>query len=214
VLRPTLHGMAKFGHLISVEYFSDITNIVKDILLSFSKDLSVLTAFECIYTVFVLLGGHVQYLSIDLKEFYNLAYTWINCIPMGIANGSNEEELVLILQKTLSLMFGKTAQNSLSRVSAFVKRIASITLLFSNSSCVISMLDTIKLIIIRYPKLDCLFDKNSERSCSNGVYNSFLDDPELCNGLGAGIWELDVLRNHWHPKVRQWIVEFSKKLAE
>ncbi|KAI9293580.1 NOC3p-domain-containing protein [Neoconidiobolus thromboides FSU 785] len=90
----TLEGLSKFGHLISVDFFSDLLLVLKKILkegLNSSSnnksdivDPIVHSSVEvircqllCILTAFKLLSGQGQALNLDLKDFYTYMYDLI-----------------------------------------------------------------------------------------------------------------------------------------
>ncbi|TPX66830.1 hypothetical protein SpCBS45565_g04211 [Spizellomyces sp. 'palustris'] len=82
----------RFAHLINVEFFSDLLNVLKKI--SFEQYQQYLagdgvsakdtrSAFHCVIAAFQLLSGQGEALNLDLKDFYNSMYTQLMRLPMN-----------------------------------------------------------------------------------------------------------------------------------
>jgi len=81
VLRPLFSGLAKFGHLMSIEYFQDLLRCIAKLLSdatasgedddSSSRKLGKVEVLLCIHTVFAILSGQGDQLTIDPVTFYN-----------------------------------------------------------------------------------------------------------------------------------------------
>ena len=154
-------------------------------------------------------------LHIDLGEFYTSMYAQMIRIPMD-PNASIltenvfdkdrntkfqdndavshlslgvKSEIELLLQG-LELMFFRKKQIPLARVTAFVKRVAVMSLSMAPSG-ILACLAMIRSLMVRFPKLDSLFD--AESRVGTGVYSPYLDDPELCNAMTSNLWEISHL---------------------
>lgn len=155
-------------------------------------------------------------LHIDLGEFYTSMYAQMIRISMDpnasilTANVFDEDrnttlggaadavehlslgvkcEIELLLQG-LELMFFRKKQIPLARVTAFVKRVAVMSLSMAPSG-ILACLAMIRSLMVRFPKLDSLFD--AESRVGTGVYSPYLDDPELCNAVTSNLWEISHL---------------------
>ena len=219
MLSSVLEGLARFAHLINVDFFNDLLNVLKQISLdqynaylqgnTDSAYRGTKNALHCIIAAFQLLSGQGEALNIDLKDFYTSMYTQILRLPMdSIAwiSGSNmikeaestpsihmeaisKSEMELLLFG-FELMFYRKKQVPLERVTAFVKRLSTMAM-FVSPNAVLACLSMIRSLLIRFPKLDSLFD--IEGRMGTGVYKPFLDDPELCDASTTNLWEICTL---------------------
>lgn len=75
LLRPVLTGLAKFGHLMSVNYFADLLEVLSGLLDKTVGDgrhfLGNREALLCIQTVLAILAGQGGQLTLDPHRFYN-----------------------------------------------------------------------------------------------------------------------------------------------
>jgi hypothetical protein len=151
-------------------------------------------------------------LHIDLGEFYTSMYAQMIRIPMdpnasilasnifsddqkttnsqvSHLSAGTKSEIELLLQG-LDLMFFRKKQIPLARVTAFVKRVAIMSLCMSPSG-ILACLAMIRSLMVRFPKLDGLFDVESR--VGTGVFSPYLDDPELSNAVTSNLWEMSHL---------------------
>lgn len=68
ILTPVLTGLAKFGHLMSIDYFQDLLKVLNQLL----EDFQVKNGEKllCIQTVFAILSGQGEALTLDPSKFY------------------------------------------------------------------------------------------------------------------------------------------------
>ncbi|KAJ3271256.1 Nucleolar complex protein 3 [Terramyces sp. JEL0728] len=176
-LVPTvLEGLSKYTHLINVDFFQDLLNLLKGISNTQYKDYlegkdahSSKTALHCIIAAFDLLDSLGGALKVDLRDFYTSLYTQIS----RLFNLPGQIEVV-----------------DRSEVELLLRGIES--MLKKNRE--------------RFPRLECLIDE--EGKVATGIYQPFLDDPNMCNPFATSLWELVELSRHYHPTVR----EFTKKI--
>lgn len=96
----TLEGLAKYSHLINVEFFADLLNILKLI----SKELNEKyingveterdnrNSFHCIIAAFQLMNGQPgDYLKLDLQDFYISMYNQLLKLPCSTYELTNNE---------------------------------------------------------------------------------------------------------------------------
>ena len=62
-------------------------------------------------------------------------------------------------------------------------------------------------LLAAYPRARCLLE--NER-VGTGVFDLKSDDPETANGLSAVLWDLALLRDHYHPAVRAAAAEVAR----
>lgn len=68
LLLPTLSGIAKYGHLISVDYFNDLTAVIQQLL--GGCVLPLVARLMSLLTICDLLRGQGEALNVDRKQFY------------------------------------------------------------------------------------------------------------------------------------------------
>ncbi|KAI9473913.1 MAG: CBF/Mak21 family-domain-containing protein [Benjaminiella poitrasii] len=210
LLPAVLEGLSLFAHLISVDFFDDLLNALREVMQSF-EDSNVISRTSsgtrkrllCIITAFQLLSGQGEALNYDLKEFYKEIYkilfkatfhTKIEEKP----DSQKETESEMLL-KGLELMFLKKRQVPVNRLAAFIKRFALVALHMPNKT-VLQCLALVNRLVQKDHRLDALLQ--SEDRASSGVYAPLLEDPELCNPFGTSLYELFLYQNHYDPQVR------------
>ncbi|KAI9009804.1 nucleolar complex-associated protein-domain-containing protein, partial [Gaertneriomyces semiglobifer] len=219
LLPAVLEGLAKFAHLINVEFFADLLNVLKKI--SFEQYQKYLdgdntseedarSAFHCVIAAFQLLSGQGEALNLDLKDFYTSMYTQLMRLPVNSeasialagtaaeARRRSGSELELAL-KGFELLFYKSRMIPVERVASFAKRLATVALHISANGA-LACLAMIRSLIIRFPRLESLLD--AEGRIGTGIYQPLLNDPELTNPFATNLWEMSVFSRHYHPTVR------------
>ncbi|KAK3812849.1 MAG: nucleolar complex-associated protein-domain-containing protein [Benniella sp.] len=91
LLPAVLEGLAKFAHLINVDFFTDLVEVLKKIMTggpdaqNFDpySPANRRTQLLCIVTAFRLLQGQGEALNIDLKVFYSEFYTCLLTVAMN-----------------------------------------------------------------------------------------------------------------------------------
>ncbi|NXG90798.1 NOC3L protein, partial [Stercorarius parasiticus] len=192
LLPAVLEGLAKFAHLINVEFFDDLVIVLHSLIAS--GDLSYRESLHCILSAFHILSGQGDVLNIDPMKFYTHLYKTLFSLHAGCTN----DDVEIVLQ-CLDVMFAKRRkQVSQQRALAFLKRLSTLALhVLPNSS--VGILATNRVLMQIFPKMDLLLDNESQGS---GVYLPELDEPEHCNAQNTALWELHLLQRHYHPMVR------------
>ncbi|KAF9109861.1 hypothetical protein BGX27_007109 [Mortierella sp. AM989] len=256
LLPAVLEGLAKFAHLINVDFFTDLIEVLKKIMVGGTDSQNFdsyspanrRTQLLCIVTAFQLLQGQGEALNIDLKAFYIEFYTTLLTVAMNPDIEGNifeaaeasakekekqklaskaqwkgksakkalgDETLVilstdreLILKGFELLFFSTKGKIPVVRSASFLKRIAIASLQFPNKSMK-DFLAIMKKLVQKQPQLDQLLTGSDEDRAGNGVYLPSLNDPELCNPMAASLWEFELMKSHFDPKVRQMARELA-----
>ncbi|KAF9582094.1 hypothetical protein BGW38_000649 [Lunasporangiospora selenospora] len=256
LLPNVLEGLARFAHLINIDFFTDLMEVLKKIMVggADSQHFDPYTAANrrtqllCIVSAFQLLQGQGEALNIDLKAFYTEFYTSLMTSAMNpdiegdifeaaqesikekekqqklalaqrkgrSARGPIEEEIMVLLptdrdliMKGFELLFFKTkGKIPIIRSAAFLKRIAVASLQFPNKTMQ-DFLVVMKKLIQKQPQLDQMLTSSDEDRAGNGVYLPALNDPELCNPMAASLWEFELMKTHFDPKVRTMATALS-----
>ncbi|NXK96008.1 NOC3L protein, partial [Formicarius rufipectus] len=194
LLPAVLEGLAKFAHLINVEFFDDLLIVLHSLIAS--GGLSYRESLHCILSAFHILSGQGDVLNIDPMKFYTHLYKTLFSLHAG---GTNED--IGIVLQCLDVMFAKRRkQVSQQRALAFLKRLSTLALhVLPNSS--VGILATNRVFMQMFSKMDLLLDNESQGS---GVYLPELDEPEHCNAQNTALWELHLLQRHYHPTVQKF----------
>ncbi|KAG0270631.1 hypothetical protein DFQ27_002622 [Actinomortierella ambigua] len=257
LLPAVLEGLAKFAHLINVDFFIDLLEVLKKIMHGGSDaqqfdphtPINRRRQLLCIVCAFQLMQGQGEALNMDLKAFYVEFYTILQTVAMSTDLEGNvfeaaeqstkekeeqaqlakmkrrgrrsdkddkkEEVLVvlgtereLILKGFELMFFANKGKIPPIRAASFLKRLAIATLQVPNKSAK-ECLMVMKRLIQKQPQVDQLLTGTDEDRAGNGVYMPFLNDPELCNPMASSLWEFELMKSHFDPKVRSMAKQLS-----
>ncbi|XP_064381917.1 nucleolar complex protein 3 homolog isoform X2 [Halichondria panicea] len=194
LLRPVLRGLAKFAHLISVDFFSDLMSVLHS--LAESGGLSNRECMQCVSTAFEILSGQGSSLNIDPRQFYVQLYGAL----LQLDTRSTNEDLLLAVE-CMDKLIRKRRQISLQRVFAFVKRLSTISLQLLPGAC-LAVMTTIRTFIQSYQQTERLLDVESVGG--GGVFRPDIPDPEMCHASSTLLWELTLLKHHYNGAVRSY----------
>ncbi|XP_055967804.1 LOW QUALITY PROTEIN: nucleolar complex protein 3 homolog [Sorex fumeus] len=128
-LLPAVLGLAKFAHLINVEFFDDLLIVLHSLIES--GNLSYQESFHCVQTAFHILSGQGDVLNIDPMKFYTHLYKTLFKLHAGATN----EGVEIVLQCLDVMLTKRRKQVSLQRALAFIKRLCTLALhVLPNSS--------------------------------------------------------------------------------
>lgn len=224
-----LEGLARFASLINVDFFGDLLEVLKELMLtdpSNGFDLSTRDTLLCIITAFTLLSGQAatkETIGLDLSKFMDKLYACMLSLAInpnvqtpgefsshqddvaGSASSIIKHKVNVateseMLLRALDVVFFKHRAQGASRLTAFVKRLSISSLHFPEKSSA-ACLELTKRLAARYDKLYAMF--STEESAGDGHYNGFTDKLELSNPSATSIWEMALFRKHFSPKVRQ-----------
>uniref|UniRef100_A0A8C6ZXU2 Nucleolar complex protein 3 homolog n=1 Tax=Nothoprocta perdicaria TaxID=30464 RepID=A0A8C6ZXU2_NOTPE len=194
LLPAVLEGLAKFAHLINVEFFDDLLIVLHSLIAS--GGITYRETLHCILSAFHILSGQGDVLNIDPMKFYTHLYKTLFSLHAG---GTNDD-IGIVLQCLDVMLTKRRKQVSQQRALAFVKRLSTLGLhVLPNSS--IGILATNRVLMHTFPKMDLLLDNESQGS---GVYLPELEEPEHCNAQNTALWELHLLQRHYHPIVQKF----------
>uniref|UniRef100_A0A8C9SRY9 Nucleolar complex protein 3 homolog n=1 Tax=Scleropages formosus TaxID=113540 RepID=A0A8C9SRY9_SCLFO len=192
LLPAVLEGLAKFAHLINLEFFDDLLNVLHNLIES--EDLTYRESLHCIQTSFSVLSGQGDVLNIDPLKFYTHLYKMLLQLHAGVPN----DDMGIVLQCLDVMLAKRRKQVSLQRALAFLKRLSTLALHVLPDSAV-GLLASCRTLMHTFPRCDTLLDNEAQGS---GVYLPELDEPEYCNPQNTALWELHTVLRHYHPVVR------------
>ncbi|KAH8404150.1 hypothetical protein KR215_010673, partial [Drosophila sulfurigaster] len=194
VLSAILEGLAEFAHVINLEFFADLIDVLNRILEE--QDLGYREQLHCIQTIFIILSGQGEVLNIDPIRFYQHFYRNM----LVVQAGKNHDDFAIILRTLDEVLVKRRRNMSQQRLMAFVKRLLTGSLhLLHNGT--LATLGTIKQTFQLTSVLDALLD--TDTTIGSGRYDPELDDPEYCNAASTALYELTLLGRHYHPTVRR-----------
>uniref|UniRef100_UPI003AAA7C68 nucleolar complex protein 3 homolog n=1 Tax=Centroberyx gerrardi TaxID=166262 RepID=UPI003AAA7C68 len=179
-----LEGLANFAHLINLEFFDDLLNVLQNLIQS--GDLTNRESLHCIQTAFNILSGQGDVLNIDPLKFYSHLYKTLLRLHAGAPNG----DIIIVLRCLDVMLTRRRKQVSLQRAMAFVKRLSTLSLhVLPNAS--VGILASNRAVLHAFPKCDLLLDNEVQGS---GFFLPELDEPEHCNPQNTALWELHSLQ--------------------
>ncbi|XP_047464807.1 nucleolar complex protein 3 homolog isoform X2 [Mugil cephalus] len=200
LLPAVLEGLANFAHLINLEFFDDLLNVLQNLIQS--GDLTHKESLHCIQTVFTILSGQGDVLNIDPLNFYSQLYKMLPRLHAGASN----DDIAIVLRCLDAMLTRRKKQVSLQRAMAFTKRLSMLSLhVLPNAS--VGILAANRATMHSFPKCDFLLDNEIQGS---GFYLPELDEPEHCNAQNTALWELHTLQRHYHPVVRRFASHLSR----
>lgn len=184
-------------------------------------------ALLCIITAFALLQGQAESLALDLSFFTTHLYQTL--LPLSLnpdielsakslhlpdPNSAesipkfkiNVQTTTVLLLRCLSaaLLPSKQRARTLppARIAAFTKRIMTSSLHLPEKSAVAN-LALVTQLAKTHKKIGSLW--RTEERISNGVYRPEASEAEGSNPFAATIWEGEILRMHFSPRVREML---------
>ena len=156
-------------------------------------------------------------LNVDLSDFVNHLYALIPFI--GISNeardiggnaftkvqftgdGFDRSSQVQVLFHVLDLIFSRNIGGGPPawRAAAFAKRLLTAALHWDPAGA-IRAVQFVAGLVRGSPKLEALL--TTEDRSIDGMYQSDMDDPQLCHPFGTSFFELMMLKHHIDPGVR------------
>ncbi|KNC84034.1 hypothetical protein SARC_03744 [Sphaeroforma arctica JP610] len=197
LLSATLKGLARFSHLINVDFFTDLLKAFKRTLLL--PNLPYSDAINCVATSFQICSGQGDVLLLDLRDFFSHLYVLLLSLP------SNTEHMRTVLE-CFDYVRGQSHMLTLERVASFVKRLVTVALEVPSGGA-IALLAYAYQLLLKSPRAQVMLDNDI---VGNGRFIPFATDPENANATSCPLWELIPLSNHAHPIVAIYAQELRK----
>ncbi|CAL1548689.1 unnamed protein product, partial [Lymnaea stagnalis] len=194
LLPAVLEGLARFAHLINIEYFDSLFAAFNSLIESGS--LTSREVLHCMQTAFTIITGQGSVINIDPASFYKHFY----CTLLSVHAGTSSQTATIVLDCLDSMINKRRRQVSQQRILAFIKRLTTLCLQ-QTSETAIAFLAAVRKFFHTYKYSDILFDTEAQGS---GVYLPYLEDPEHCCANSTSLWELHLLRHHYSPAVRSY----------
>ena len=190
----------RFAHIINIEFFSDLIEVLNHLIEN--VDLGYREQLHCIQTVFTILSGQGEVLNIDPARFYTHLYQNI----MHVNAGKNHNDIESIVTTLENVLIKRRKSITHLRYIAFLKRLMTLSLqVLHNGS--LGCLAIVKNAMQLNSKLDILLD--TENKVGSGKFDPEIIEPEFSNANCTSLFELSLLRRHYHPTV----VKFANHIA-
>ncbi|KAF2751133.1 nucleolar complex-associated protein 3 [Sporormia fimetaria CBS 119925] len=197
----------------------------------------------CVITAFALLQGQdgataASALKLDLSFFITHLYRTLHAVslnpdielgvnslhlpdpnsPQAHTPASNkvnvQTTIVLLIRSLTSVLLPSIAIRAVPpvRVAAFCKQLMTIALHLPEKSCIAMLGLLTKVSKIHGRKVDALW--NTEERRGDGVFDALKPEIEGSNPFTATVWEGEILRKHFCPKVREAVSGLEKTVLE
>ncbi|XP_078310966.1 nucleolar complex protein 3 homolog [Crassostrea virginica] len=200
LLSAVLEGLARFAHLINVDFFEDLFNVFNTLI--DSGNLGYRESLHCIKTAFVILMGQGDVLNIDPMRFYTHLYNTI----LSVHAGTSSDDAPLVLDCMECMLGRRRRQISQQRVLAFIKRICTLSLQ-QEGHCCVALLAVLRGFIVNFKSSELLYDNDTQGS---GMFLPELPHPEHSNAHNTMLWEITLLKRHYHPVVQQFAAHLGR----
>lgn len=224
LLPAALRGISKFAHLVNVDFFKDLMQVLRGLIIRQSTDeddpespdwdtagnaADTLNRLLCIVTAFELLSGQGEALNIDLSDFVNHLYAIM--LPVSLLPQINDppptkfisnlriskpESIADMLFRALNIVF--SPRTSGGTVIPWRSAAFSKRLLIASinwpPNLTLRALEFIEALVAKDPKLEALL--STEDRSADGVYLPQIDDPQLSRPFGTSFFELLLLQQH------------------
>lgn len=165
-------------------------------------DLGYREQLHCIQTVFTILSGQGEVLNIDPARFYTHLYQNI----MHVNAGKNHGDIESVITTLENVLIKRRKGITHLRYLAFLKRLVSLSIqVLHNGS--LGCLGIVKSAMQMNSSLDILLD--AENKVGSGKFDPSIVEPEFSNANCTSLFELSLLRRHYHPTV----VKFANYIA-
>ncbi|CAH1782833.1 unnamed protein product, partial [Owenia fusiformis] len=204
LISAVLEGLAKFSHLISIDFFDDLFNALNGLLIT--GDLDYKESLHCIQTVFTMMSGPGDAFNVDPANFYTQLYTLIS-------NFTQDKSKVCtgpLLDCLMAVVVKRRKQLSLARLLSYIKRLCTVSLQLPTYTTV-QFLKAANTSLQSHPKADMLYDSED---FGGGVYMQDCGDPEMANTHNTALYELYNLRHHYNPSVRKLANQMSQQTLQ
>lgn len=233
LLAPTMEGLSKFAHLISVDYFQDLMAALEELLAS--PALPPAQRLRCLLTASEILRGQGEALTIDRRTYYNHLYSALNQVSLTplteddflfeesdsrdeaplppaaaaaalsqhMAFVNDSSQVPTLLARLLESMLLDSKLLDAARQAAFAKRAAGTAGAAGDTGTAMGLVCVLHRMMRRQPKLRGMLDNEAGGPSGYKAYRPDIEDPAEAGALSAPLWELSALAEHYHPHVAQ-----------
>lgn len=192
LLAAALNGLAKFTHVINLEYYSDLVAILGQLITD--ELIGSRERLLCVRTVLAILAGSGDALNVDPAKFH--AYLYKAMLQIHV--GASHEEAPVILE-AVNQICARARRVSPAVLQAFAKRLATLATQLHHNGAVACMA-LFHQLTQQSKAVSSLLETDNE--WGSGRFDPSLPSPEHCGAHAAKLHELVALSRHYHPTVR------------
>ncbi|XP_072933149.1 nucleolar complex protein 3 [Epargyreus clarus] len=191
LLAAALDGLAKFTHVINLEYYSDLVSLLSRLVRDEATPLR--TRLQCVRAVLRVLASAGDALNIDPACFHTQLY----CDALAVHAGANHNDAKIILE-AVSQICARARRVSPAVLQAFAKRLTTLATQLHPNGAIAAL--ALVHDLVQHKSVSMLLEP--DETAGSGRFDPLLLSPEHCNAHSAALHELCVLRRHQHPTVR------------
>ncbi|CAK1594161.1 unnamed protein product [Parnassius mnemosyne] len=192
LLEAVLNGLAKFTHVINVEYYSELVGLLSR--LCGEEGASSRLRLQCARTALAVLASAGDALSFDPAYFHAFIYT----NSLAVHAGATSEDAKIIIEAVTQIC-SRARRVSGEVLQAFAKRLATLATQLPHNAA-LACLQLLHNLLQSSTAVQSLLD--AEEASAAGRYDATLPSPEHCCARGAALHELCALRRHHQPALR------------
>lgn len=117
----------------------------------------------------------------------------------------------MLIRALDALFFQQNSATNPLRIAAFTKRLMTSALHVPEKSALAELGIINKLGKRHFGRVVGLW--SSEESVGDGAFDMQAEEPERSNPYAASVWEAELLRNHYSPKVAEAVREMEKTMV-
>lgn len=268
LMGAVLEGLARYAHLINQDFFGDILEALRELIISAEAFDQAMEDGEnnddnedpeetstaprninresllCIITAFALLQGQdvaksVNALHLDLNFFITHLYRTLlpsalnpdielsakslrlrdpfdnTDVPLPSSHKINvQTTTVLLLRSLSSVLLPPTAIRAVPplRIAAFTKQLLTASLHLPEKSALAMLGLLAQVMKVQGGKIAGLWYTEERRG--DGVFDPLREEVEGSNPFAATVWEGELLRRHFCPKVREAVVGLERGVVK
>jgi len=191
-----LQGLSDFTHLINIEFFPDLLNVLRELVTS--SKLSLQESLSCISTAFKVLSGQGEVLNIDPVDFYRLTHQLLYDVTVVTRTQDCDHDVKILLDCLDMMITKRRKQITITCLCSFIKRLLAASLHTNSNRSVLLLLNEAQKLFDLNSKTSSLFFTESQ---DIGVYDHEENDPLHSGSTSAVAWDLHLLRRHYVPDV-------------
>ncbi|XP_050354984.1 nucleolar complex protein 3 homolog [Nymphalis io] len=192
LLAAALTGLARFTHVINLEYYSDLVAILSRMLRD--ERVGAHEKLLCVNTVLSILSGAGDALNVDPAHFH--AHLYHNMLSVHAGGTSGSARCVL---QALSALAARARSVPGAVLHALAKRLLGAALQLPHHAA-LAALALLHSLLQQNKSLGSLFE--TEEVVGSGRYDPLLPSPEHSGAHAATAHDACALRAHYHPHVR------------
>ncbi|CAG0919455.1 unnamed protein product [Notodromas monacha] len=233
LLSACLEGLAKYSHLINLDFFPDLVNVLHELASQALVDeadmndddddecdsglgeeddkairvgarLNAWQALHCVRAAFSIVSGEGKSLAIEPIRFYALLYYAL----LAVNATTPVRDQSATLDTLVTALTDRRKALSTSRCLAFCKRLLTMATHHAHPMA-LAYMNVCRVFMTTHKATSSLVDFGDDGPAGKDLFNPESRDPEHSMAQTAIAWELGVLQEHYNPVVSK----FARHLA-